>query len=82
VTSITSVDVGHAGKVPTLSVEQETSWAPGTFWTLWKREDLLILLGIEPRFLGSSVRNLVTVINNTVLIQTVSLVLKGFDDGV
>ena len=43
------------GKVSQVPYLCEVWWAPGLVWTLWRREDLLALLGFEPLFV--SLRN-------------------------
>lgn len=48
------------GKDPELSIEQEAGWAPNLAWTLQRGENLLPLLGIEPRFFSRPHSSLLT----------------------
>jgi hypothetical protein len=36
------------GKEPPVLIGQEAGWAPGPVWTLWRREESLVPVGIEP----------------------------------
>jgi hypothetical protein len=39
---------------PPVPILQEARWALELVWALWRREDLFLLSGIEPKFLGCS----------------------------
>jgi hypothetical protein len=40
------------GKDPSVLTEKKAGWDTGAFLMLWRRENRLLLLGIEPHFLG------------------------------
>ena len=47
--SLAAFPPAHEPSVPT---EWEAGWAPEPVWTLWRTENFLLLLGIEPRILS------------------------------
>jgi hypothetical protein len=42
---------------PYMPIVLEIGWVPEQAWTLWKRENLLLLSGIKPRILGRPARS-------------------------
>lgn len=52
----------HAGRVPPAEIASSTHWIGSWIGQFWKGKNILSLLEIETRFLGSPVRSLVTIL--------------------
>jgi hypothetical protein len=55
------------GEELSVPVESDAVWAADLFWTFWKENYLLLLSGIEPRYLGFIARILATIAVNVAL---------------